>query len=781
MRPSTSRAHRLLAELKRRHVFKVAVAYCVAGWVAIEVADTTFPLLQLPEWGASMVTALLMVGFPLALVLSWAYDLTPGGVVRTIASEESTAGIVPPSAASSISTFPTSELVGREREVREATHLLHHHRVVTLTGPGGIGKTRLALEVLHRFDDPQLDDPQPEESWFVELAGLHAPELVASTVAQSLGVRPLPGRSVLDTLVAVISDRDSLLILDNCEHLVSATAVVVATLIGRCPNIRVLATSREPLRVDGERTYPLAPLPVRVPGPAGADVDGAAMRLFAERARATLPGFRITAQNRLFVTAICERVDGLPLALELAAARLRVLSPAQIADRLERSFDLLSDGRRDLPDRHQAMDAAIAWSVDLLTPAERKLFTELSVFRGGFELDALESMLADDPDILLDRVTHLVDRSLITVDGTMDPRRFGLLEALRHFAWSRLEADAAQDLQLRHLAWCADLAETANLGLNGPEASKWLRRLDREKDNMRAAMGFALEHGRTVDAQRIAGGLSWFWFRRGYAGEARVWLERVLDATDDGVHAPLARVLLGLAGIDYLDGALAAASAHLDRAIELSARMGETRVHARSLVTAAYIRAVLGDLDVAKRMVRKGRELARAEGHRDVETEAFTVLGQIARAEGRIEESQALLLEGVAAAHEIGHRWQESSASWVLAKIALDQGDPRAAAERVRLCIRLMWSEGDWTSTLVGLHTMAAAAAGLGEFERAATLLGAVASAGERIGYSPERMDPQDAMRAVARVRGSIDPESFQQAFDEGRKLSLDDAVGMAM
>lgn len=776
MELTAPRVLRFISEMKRRRVFKVAVAYVVVAWVAIEVADTTFPLLQLPEWGAAMVVGLVIVGFPLALVLSWGYDVTSAGVVRTGAVDDSAAPVSLLPTMSSGSPIPSSEIVGREREVREATALLRRHRIVTLTGPGGIGKTRLALEVLRR-----MDDGRPEDSWVVELAGLQDRELVVSAVAQTLGVRLLPDRSALDTLAAVISDRHGLLLLDNCEHLISATASVAADLIGRCPHLHILATSREALKIDGERKYPLGTLPASVPGPDGSSLDGDAMRLFAERAREVLPGFRITAANRGAVSAICERVDGLPLALELAAARLQVLSSGEIAERLERSFDLLSGGRRDLPDRHQAMDAVIQWSVDLLTSAERKLFTELSVFRGGFELDALEPILNGNPDTLLDRVASLVDRSLIAVDGSADPRRFRLLEAIRQFGWSRLEADAGRRLQLRHLAWSADLAEIADARLTGPDASSWLQRLDQERDNLRAAMGFALEQERQVDALRIAGGLSWFWFRRGYAAEARLWLGRVLDTSSAVVHPSLPRVLLGLAGIDYLDGDLAAASAHLDRAIELSDQVGAGRIRARSLVTAAYIRAASGDLDAAQRMAREGRELARAEGHRDVETEAFTALGQIARAQGRLEESEALLLKGVAGAHEIGHRWQESSASWMLAKVALDRGDSRTAADRVKLCIRLMWSEGDRTSTLVGLHTLAAASAGLGDPERAAILLGAVASAGERIGYSPERMDPQDASRTVARVRKGLDPASFQQALEEGRRLSLDDAVAMAV
>jgi predicted ATPase len=768
MKPFASRLLRLLSELRRRHVFKVAAAYVVGAWITIEAAATIFPLIQLPAWSAPLVVALAAVGFPLALLLSWAYDLTPSGVVRADAAGTAQARPTIPA--------PMSPLIGRDGDVREVRALLARHRVVTITGPGGIGKTRLALEVLAR-----LDDGGGQARWLVELAGLQDPDLATSALAGALGIVPSPNHAVMDTIADVLGHRDGLLVLDNCEHLAEAVAGIVAALTTRCHGLRVLATSREPLRVSDEAVHGLAPLAVTAPGPDDREVDGDAVRLFEARASAVVPGFRVTAANRDAVRAVCARVDGLPLALELSAARLRVLSPAQLETRLERSFDLLSGGRRDLPDRHRTMGATIDWSYDLLGTEERRLFKELSVFRGGFELDAAEAVAGDVDARLLDRLGDLIDRSLVAVDPGAEPRRYRMLETLRQYAWDHLAPTEAAALELRHLGWCATLAESADAGLTAHGAGPWLQRLDREMDNMRAALASALARGRVADALRVAGGLSWFWFRRGHVPEGRLWLDRVIQAAGAGSQPGLSRALLGRASIQYLEGDLPGAGESLQRAIRMAESLGETRTRARALVTIAYLHAAAGELEAGEITAAEGQTLARNGGHRDVETEAFTALGQIARARGDLSRAETLLLEGVEGALEIGHHWQASSASWVAAKIALDRGDPDTAAERVGLCIRLMRAEGDQTSTLVGLHTMAAALAMQGEPERAARLLGAVAAAGERIGYSPERMDPLDSAHHVAGVRERITDEAFERACQEGRALTLDAAVALVL
>jgi predicted ATPase len=766
-----SRPLRILSELKRRHVFKVAVAYMVGGWITVEVAATVFPVLDLPAWTPRMVVALVIAGFPIAVLLSWAYDLTPSGLVRTDEAPVPTHGAL--AAARPVALSP---LIGRDREVADIMALLSRVRIVTVTGPGGTGKTRLAVEVLDRLAESGSGGP-----WMVELAGLQEPELAANAVADALGVVLRAGQTAVEALVGVLRQQRAVLVLDNCEHLASAIAQLAALLATRCPGVRILATSREPLRVAGESIYPLAPLPVTTQGPDGEVLDGPAIRLFEVRARAVLPEFRITPDNRSSVRAICHRVEGLPLALELSAARLRVLSPDQLAARLERSFDLLSDGGRDLPHRHQAMSATIEWSFNLLGAGERRLFMELSVFQGGFELDAVETVASDAGPGLLDRFGNLIDKSMLVMDAASEPRRFRMLESLRQYAWGHLSPVEAAELQDRHMSWCVALAEAADQRLRGPEAALWLGRLDRERHNLRAALGQALVTGQVVEALRVCGSLSWFWFRRGHVAEGRLWLDRVIQAAGESVHPPLAHALTGLAAIQYLEGDLAAAEASLERATLMAARFADTRIQARAMVTMAYLRAARGDLAAAERAAVEGRDLARAEGHREVETEAFTALGQISRAHGDLETAEALLLEGVAGAGAIGHHWQASSASWLAAKVALDRGDPTTAARRVGLCIERMWAEGDQTSTLVGIHTMAAALALLGEPRRGATLLGAVAAFGERIGYFPERMDPVDAARNVAMVRERLDPAAFHRAFQTGRSLTLEASVAMAL
>ena len=319
-----------------------------------------------------------------------------------------------------------SELIGRTKELREINKLLSGLRLVSITGTGGTGKTRLALEVVQRLEDPALEGP-----WVVELAGLEDAELVPTAIVQALGVIAQPGRPADEVLAEVLGDRKGLLVLDNCEHVVEAASRIVSDLLMRCPNLKVLTTSREPLRVRGETLYSLDPLPITIEGAEGESIDGDAMRMFEARAADVVPDFRLDDANRDAVRNICAALDGLPLAIELAASRLRMLSPQQLWERLDDRFSLLAHGPRDLPDRQRTLLAAIDWSFDLLEGPEQELFTNLSVFRGGFELDAVQRVTAIDGLEVLDLVDELVTKSLVSAVPAAGGARFELLESLR--------------------------------------------------------------------------------------------------------------------------------------------------------------------------------------------------------------------------------------------------------------------------------------------------------------------------------------------------------------
>ena len=370
-----------------------------------------------------------------------------------------------------------TSFVGREREIAEIGALVRRERLVTLVGAPGVGKTRLSLQIA-----ASVLDAFPDGAWLVELAPLGAPELVPQAVADVLGVREQPGRTLTDTLAGYLRTRQMLLLLDNCEHLIGAAAGLVETLVRACPDLHVLATSREPLAIEGEVTY-------RVPSLRVAEAESEAARLFRERAQAAAPSFRVTERNAPVVAQICARLDGIPLAIELAAARVRALSVEQIAARLDDRFHLLTGGSRTALPRQQTLRGAVDWSYDLLSEPEQALLRRLAVFAGGFTLDAAEQMGR------LDLLTSLVDKSLVQVEeGDDGERRYRLLETLRQYGLEKLtEHGELAEARDRHRDYFLALAEELAPTLNERADSTLLARLEREHDNLRAALAWCLD------------------------------------------------------------------------------------------------------------------------------------------------------------------------------------------------------------------------------------------------------------------------------------------------
>jgi predicted ATPase len=668
---------------------------------------------------------------------------------------------------------PVTDLIGRERELDEIRDLTGECRCVTITGPGGTGKTRIAIEVAQTWADPQA-----EGAWFVDLGGLSRGDLVISVVEQTLGVVSQTDQKGIERLASVIHQRHMLLVLDNCEHVIEEVAVITAELVARCPHLQVLCTSRQPLRIRGECIYPLSPLPVATELPDGTYTPGAAMRLLEQRARGYLPEFRLDAANSDSIRAICTELDGLPLGIELAAARLRVLSPEQLSDRLDQRFALLAGGPRDLPVRQRTLAATIDWSFNLLALPEQRLFLHLSAFRGGFSLDAVRE-LAGLPDLeALDLLTELVEKSLVIHDAATD--RYRMLESLREYAQWRLSPEERQDIAGRHLRWMARLTTDLGPKLFGAEAAASFALLLPDQDNVRAALTYALERADSDAAVQISGNLGWFWYRRGQVAEGRQWIESALALPSDGPQPQRALALVSLAALHYLGGDLRQAAETCMAARVEAERAGDTVNLGRALTYAAYFMAGNGDLQQAEDLVTQARELGVSKSQPLVRALASMALGQLLRQKGQLGEAEQMLLGGAALAAECGNHWLQASSMWIAAKIALEVGDVTLGLERLRLVLRLQAAEGDISSTLVGLHTTAAALADAGMPERGAMLLGAVEAMGSRIGYHPERMDAVDAPRVVARVRGALDEDAFDQAFTAGQLLNLNEALALA-
>ncbi|WP_231569522.1 ATP-binding protein [Prescottella defluvii] len=415
--------------------------------------------------------------------------------------------------------------VGRRAEVAETRRLLSESRLVTLIGSGGVGKTRLALRAARESQRVFTDG-----AWFVELGELRDPDLLGQTVTSVLGIQDWSARPPQEVLIEHLADSRTLLVLDNCEHLVAAVADLAQTLLRACPGLSILATSREPLGVGGETVMRVPPL--SVPDASGTNPASDAVELFAERARAAVPGFVLTDDTRPVVVEICERLEGLPLPIELAAARLRALSVHQILERLSDKFRLLTLGGRTGPGRQQTLRMSIDWSYDLCTVEEQALWACLSVFAGGFDLEAAEGVLAGetvDPD-LVDAVASLVDKSILIREEADRTVRYRMLDTIREFGQEKLEAvGESEALHRRHRDWYERLVLRARADWIGPRQVEWMAELDHEQSNLRAALEFCMDETESVGhAMRTAGGLYTFWIVRGRFNEGRYWLDRAL-------------------------------------------------------------------------------------------------------------------------------------------------------------------------------------------------------------------------------------------------------------
>ncbi|MEU5097956.1 BTAD domain-containing putative transcriptional regulator [Streptomyces sp. NPDC020996] len=651
-----------------------------------------------------------------------------------------------------------SSFVGRQEQLAGLRALLDEHRLVSVVGPGGMGKTRLANEAAAARDD--LDGP-----WLVELTTVTDPADLPHAIGSVLG---LAGADSARSLAPALAGRSALLVLDNCEHVIDAAAVLVESLLEQCPELRVLATSREPLRIAGEAVLDLPPL--NADGP-----DSEAVRLFRDRARTLVPTWQPSDEELLTLAEVCRALDGMPLAIELAAAHSRTLSVRQIADHLDDRFALLSGGTRTAPQRHRSLEAAVAWSHESLDVAERRFFDRLSVFAGSFDLDAARRVTGDSA--ALSRITGLVAKSLVTVEPGTEPRRYRMLETLRHYGDRQLTDGERREVAARHRAWAEQFAEEAGRRARSADTSRWLGRLEAELPNFRTAITSAFAAGEPAVALRIATELYWFFYRRGHVGEGLDWLTRGLAEAPPADPALYARGYIGKAVLHYLSGDLPSAGAALDAAQPFALEAEDPEHRALVLCYRAYFLAATGDVAGAAELGERALALAREAAQPWVEAEALMVLGQVARASGDLAAADALIVRAVSAAHASGHEWAALSSTWIGLKIAMDMGDRDHLVCRARELVQELYEEWDVTSWLVGLHSLAGCLTMLGRPGDGAVLLGTVAAIGGRIGFFPERMDPLDGPRNAEAVRAALSAEEFDARFAEGRGLARAEAT----
>jgi predicted ATPase/DNA-binding CsgD family transcriptional regulator len=678
-----------------------------------------------------------------------------------------------------------TSFVGRRHEVTDVRRLLASSRLVTLTGPGGMGKTRLALRVAANVRRAFGDGV-----WLVELDRLQDPGLLAQTVTAALGLRePFEGPP-MTVLEQHLAPRQLLLVLDNCEHLVEAVAKMVGTLMRSCPELRVLATSRESLGIYGEVTFPVPSLPVpdeQLPPSPQETARFEAVALFVDRATAVTPGFALTRDNHAAVAEICRRVEGLPLAIELAAARLRVLTAQEIADRLRDQFRLLDSGSRGVPARHQTLLSCIEWSYDLCSTLEQLLWTRLAVFAGTFELDAAEAigggedLTADD---LLAVLGSLVDKSIVIRQQDPAIARYRLLDTIREFGREKLRTTGEFDaLRRRHRDWYAELVERADADWIGPRQVDWLIRLDHEQPNIRAALEYTLNtpsDGAT--ALRMAPTLYTYWLARGGLSEGRHWLRQALDrpagSPPDRVRALYAESMLAGHQSD-----LRAESIRVDEGDELARQLGDPSLIALTTLAAGYRAFWNGDLDRGPVLLEEVLDVFRAESDLPRLLEALFALSMMSLQRGDTQRALASLgemLDITVARDEI---WFRSLAEWSLGLTTWLQGDSREAVRLVRGSLRLKRSIDDLLGTAWCLEALAWIATSEHDFQRAATLLGSAQELWDAIGTSPSTGQPvlRYHEECETSTRQELGEQAFEAALQEGRDLDLPAALAYAL
>lgn len=825
-----SNASGVFSELRRRKVIQTAIVYIALAWAGIEVVTTLLPVYGGGDTAVRLAVGLILLGLPVAIAISWLFDFTPSGFTRDTgppvvadATPEKTParqpvlGRMPPA--------PATPLVGRADDVAAVTaRVKNDARMVTITGPGGTGKTRLAIAAASA-----LVDAFPDGLAYVELAAVTDPAEVVPMIARSIGVKEAETRSLAHGLTTIIGDRSVLLVLDNLEQVIGA-APDLAALLGDCASLRMLCTSRAPLRLSAELEYPLRPLVLPPAGemPPLQDLERyPAVELFLDRTRRARPAFRLTSDNADAVLRICRRLDGLPLALELAAARLRTLEPDALLQRLEHALDVLTAGARDLPERQRTLRATIDWSHSLLDSEEQRLFRRLAVFAGGWTHDAVTRVCFDDAeDSPLDAFESLVEKGLVR--ATDSPGRFAMLETIREYAMERLaESEEVETLRRRHATHYVALAEEMHRESRGNGQLESMRRNDAESANTAEALAWLYDAGAAGDREavdlglRLCGELWMYWHVRGLHIKAHEWSRRFLDLADTGaeprartralITAAVASMTLGnparaleeiseaeahganvpdgtsatvqvVSGVAQLiAGDPAAARPFLVEAVRRGRETEQRWELGLALSFLGIVETALGNPDAARAHFDEGLAIQRAIDDYEGLGSTLGGLAALEAAAGRHEAARTLYREAFDAYHAIGDRPEEARILDELAWAALASGSSVDAREHFAASLQAYEEVGSIRGSGLALLGLAATHAAEDRPERALRIAAAAATFCEQEGVANDYARHTAAPRYIESARASLDPVVLVRIEAEGRTMSVHDAVRAAL
>jgi predicted ATPase/class 3 adenylate cyclase len=716
-----------------------------------------------------------------------------------------------------------TSFIGRERELAEVKALLGSSRLLTLLGMGGLGKTRLSLqtaaELIHDF---------PNGVWFLDLSPISDPALIVSETAQVLGVREEPDRPMLQTLCAHLKSHRALLIMDNCEHVIKASAQMASAILKVAPHVRILASSREALRSPGEQTYPVLPLPVPARGDGIEALSrSTAVRLFVDRARLHKPGFALNEREAPAVAELVARLEGIPLALELAAARIRALSVADINARLKDRYKLLTGGSRVLQERQQTLRALVDWSYELLEPAEQIVLDRLGVFVGGFDLAAAEAVCGGEPlarEDVLDLLGSLIEKSLVTLEERDDGARYLMLDTIREYAREKLaQRDDAGAAAARHCDHYFAMAKEARNGLRGPQQADWLWKVEVELDNIRSAIALSLAGG--VDpfiAVKFGVAMQGFWILRGYStegrklvhaalalpaiqaspvaqawalyvgaalaevqsdhAEARIMLETCLGLRrTQGSEVDIAATLSTLSMARLQAGDAVGAAAGESEALQIFRQLRDRFGEAIGLLHLGQIGLHQGDTATARSHLEQCLAIAREIRHQEVEGECELVLGEVAFESADQAQASLRFKRSLTVCREAGDKRGEANALRWLARVDLQAGDLASARLRLSDALRAFRAFEMREELLACLEDHAELAQGEGKVEVAVGLAAAAARSRERLGLIRSPRSELHWQGLIGRLRRTLTDAPFEGAWDEAQDWQIDEAVRHAL